>query len=89
MAKPSLSPGDYEKIGRDLEGLLVKNYIDALHSTPRQIWHSFMRGVFAGLGGVIGATVGVALLLYLLQHFGAHLPLVGHYLKELSNTIKK
>lgn len=89
MAKPSkLGSDDYEKIGREIEDLLIKNYIDALHSTPRQIWNSFTRGVFAGLGGVIGATVGVAVLLYILQAFGSHLPYVGPYLKDLSETIR-
>ncbi len=89
MAKKSeLDPKEYEKIGREIEGLLVKNYIAALHSTPRQIWNSFTRGAFAGLGGVIGATVGVAILLYLLQFFGSHMPVFGPYLKKISDTIQ-
>lgn len=54
-----------------------------------EIWISLVRGVFAGLGGVIGATAGVAALLFLLQHFGSHLPLIGHFLKALSETIKQ
>jgi hypothetical protein len=63
------------------------DYIYVLHSTRRQIWSSFVRGCFAGLGGVIGATVGVAVLVGLLQLFGGA-PVVGQFFQELGQTIQ-
>jgi hypothetical protein len=89
MAEGPVSAEDYEKLGRQLESVLVTDYIHMLHSTRRQVWSSFIRGVFAGVGGVIGATVGVAVLLFLLQQFGAHLPFVGHFFQQLGETIKR
>ena len=82
-----LEPADYEKLGRDFEALLIKDYIDVLHSTPRQIWSGFTRGMFTGLGGVVGATVGVALLLFILSLLG-EVPFVDTIAKNISETIK-
>lgn len=78
---------NYEGLGKAVEQALVLDYIYILHSTKRQIWSSFMRGIFAGLGGVIGATLGVALLVGLLQLFGG-VPVVGDFFRQLGQTIQ-
>jgi len=78
---------DYTKLGKSVEAVLVTDYINLLHSTKRQIWSSFVRGLFAGLGGVIGATVGVAVLVAILQLFGGA-PLIGHWAQSISHTIE-
>lgn len=86
--KPSaLGPKEYERLGRDFEKILIKDYIEVLHSTPRQIWSAFTRGLFTGLGGVVGATVGVAVLLFVLSLF-SETPFVGDIFKNLSDTIE-
>ena len=82
-----LGPQDYEKLGRDFENLLIKDYIEVLHSTPRQVWSAFVRGLFTGLGGVVGATLGVAILLFILSLLG-EIPFVGDIVKNISDTIK-
>jgi hypothetical protein len=82
------SPGvDYEHLGRAVEAALVTDYVEILHNTHRQVWSSFIRGVFAGLGGVIGATVGVAILVGLLIALG-HIPVVGHWFTQIGHTIE-
>jgi hypothetical protein len=87
-AKPHKKSGvDYEQLGKSVEDALILDYIYVLHSTRRQIYSSFMRGLFAGLGGVIGATVGVAVLVGLLQLFGGA-PVIGQFFQELGNTIE-
>jgi hypothetical protein len=78
---------NYEKLGKAVEDALILDYIYVLHSTRRQIWSSFVRGLFAGLGGVVGATVGVAVLVALLQLFGGA-PVIGQFFQELGNTIQ-
>ncbi|HEY2004424.1 MAG TPA: DUF5665 domain-containing protein [Candidatus Saccharimonadia bacterium] len=79
---------NYEQLGKSVEDALITDYIYVLHSTRRQIWSSFMRGLFAGLGGVVGATVGVALLVALLQLFGGF-PVVGHWFTRAGQTIEQ
>jgi hypothetical protein len=78
---------NYEKLGKAVEDALILDYIYVLHSTKRQIWSSFVRGIFAGLGGVIGATVGVAVLVTLLQLFGGT-PVIGEFFQDLGQTIQ-
>lgn len=82
---------NYERLGKAVEDALILDYIYVLHSTRRQVWSSFVRGLFAGLGGVLGATVGVTLLVALLQIFvnifgGA--PVIGQFFQDLGQTIQ-
>jgi hypothetical protein len=85
--KFSKSGVDYAKLGKSVEEALVTDYIYLLHNTRRQIWSSVIRGIFTGLGGVIGATLGVAALVALLQLFGGF-PVFGQYFKDVGHTIQ-
>lgn len=78
---------NYENLGRSVEAALVTDYVALLHNTHRQIWSSFIRGAFAGLGGVVGATLGVAILVGLLATLGGT-PVVGHFFTDLGHTIE-
>lgn len=80
-------PATSQEVKRDLEQLLSE-YIHLIDSPREMIWRSFVRGVFGGLGGVVGATVMVALLVFLLQHFGG-LPFIGHYFQTLGRSLKR
>lgn len=52
----------YEQIGKMVENIYLTGYIDR-----NQMYKmSFLKGVVAGLGGVVGATIVVGLLLWLL-----------------------
>ncbi len=84
---PKKSSVNYDKLGKAVEEALILDYIYVLQSTRRQVWGSFVRGVFAGVGGVLGATLGIALIVGLLQLFGGF-PLIGHYFKDISHTIE-
>ncbi len=78
---------NYERLGKAVEDALILDYIYVLHSTKRQIWSSFVRGLFAGMGGVLGATLGIAALVALLQIFGAT-PVIGQFFKDIGQTIE-
>ena len=78
---------NYEQLGKAVEDALILDYVYVLHSTRRQIWSSFIRGLFAGLGGVIGATVGVAVLVAILELFGGF-PVIGHWFTQAGQTIE-
>lgn len=78
---------NYERLGKAVEDALILDYIYVLHSTRRQVWSSFIRGVFAGIGGVLGATVGIAILVSILQLFGG-IP-GGQFLQDLGQTIEE
>ncbi len=78
---------NYEQLGKAVEDALILDYIYILHSTKRQIWSSFVRGLFAGIGGVIGATLGIAVLVGVLALLGG-LPVVGHLFTQLGQSIE-
>jgi hypothetical protein len=78
---------NYEQLGRAVEQALVRNYVELLGNTRRQMWASFVRGIFMGLGTVIGATLVLSVLLWLLHLLGG-LPVVGQYLQGAGNTLR-
>jgi len=83
-----LDKQDYEKLGKAVEAALFKEYIQMLRSTRRQIWSSFVRGIFTGLGTVIGATLVVALLLWVVSLF-VTVPFIGEFFRTLGNALKR
>ncbi len=65
MAKRATSKKDFEQLGQMLVNIYESGYIDRNQSYKM----TFIKGVLGGLGGVIGATVVVALLLWFLSLF--------------------
>lgn len=47
-------------------------------------FNSFMRGILSGLGSVLGATIVVAFLAYMLRNVSL-VPLIGGWLAEIVN----
>lgn len=85
LSKPKASKKvDYEQLGRMLENIYDSGFIDK----NRMYKMSFLKGVAAGFGGVVGATVVVALLLWTLTLFD-EVPLVGPFVHNLQGTIEK
>lgn len=83
-AKPQTKPErDYEQLGRMLTNIYETGYIDR-----NQMYKmSFAKGVLAGLGGVIGATIVVAALLWLLS-FLENVPLLDAVVNNIQNTVE-
>jgi hypothetical protein len=74
---------DYEELGRRLENIYLTGYI----SRKEMIKMSFLKGIVAGFGGVIGATIVVGLLAWTLSLFDTT-PLVGPLFDNVENTVK-
>jgi len=64
----------------------LKDFIRYSSSPWRIVWTNFVAGVFRGLGAVIGASVFIAFIIWLLSLFG-RMPLVGEYAKEIRTTV--
>jgi hypothetical protein len=88
IKKNNVTPADYEKLGRSIESALIDDYIDLLGNTRRQIWGALIRGVFTGFGTVVGATVVVALVVWILHLLGG-VPVVGQYIQGAGQTIQQ
>lgn len=77
------SPKDYEELGRRLENIYTAGYVDK----KEMMKMSFLKGVLGGLGGVIGATIVVALLIWLLSLFDT-VPLIGPLIENIQDSVK-
>jgi hypothetical protein len=77
------SDEEYKHIGKMLVAMFEHGYV----SKKTLIKMSFIKGVATGMGTVLGATVGLAILLWLLQLLGV-LPVIGEVFEAIQDTIE-
>ena len=75
---------NYEQLGKTLIAVAESGYI----SSARFYKYSFLKGFIAGIGGVVGATVGIALLLFVLSLFD-QIPLLGDLTEVIRRTLEQ
>ena len=80
--KNKLSKRDYEELGRRLENIYITGYV----SRKEMLKMSFLKGVATGLGGVVGATIVVGLLVWTLSLFDT-IPLVGPLVENFESSV--
>lgn len=73
-----------EQLGQMLVNIYESGYLDANKSYKM----SFLKGLAGGLGGVIGATIVVALLIWVLSLF-QEVPLIGPFLDKARTTVEQ
>lgn len=71
-----------------LEDLRLQQYVQALLNRRRIAWVSFSSGVLNGLGAVIGATLVLALLLYILSRLEV-VPYIGRFVSEIVKIVQQ
>ncbi len=81
-----LSNKDYAKLGELLVSLGQLGLTEK--SKQRMMRYAFLKGVVNGIGSVLGATVAVALLLWVLSIFDS-VPLIGGFLDSIEATIER
>lgn len=81
--KQSKQAKDYADLGRSLVSIYESGYINRRSAYK----FSFIKGVLAGAGGVIGATVLIAMLLFILSIF-SDTPIVGPFFKDVKTTVE-
>lgn len=90
MAKKPSAPTekDYAELGKALQKVLLTDYFNVIENKKRLYWTSFVKGLLVGLGGVIGATIVVAFIIWLLTLFG-QLPVVGDFFDQTKDTLQQ
>lgn len=72
-----------EEMGNMLISIYESGYLDQ----SKVYKMSFIKGVLAGFGGVLGASILVALLLWFLSFF-SNIPFVGRIAKNVTQTVE-
>ena len=73
---------EYAELGKAVSAIFESGALNR-----KQLYKtSFVRGVISGVGGVIGATVVIAILLWLLSLF-THVPLIGRFADRIQDTV--
>lgn len=67
--------------------MLISIYESGYLSKKEAFKMTFFKGILAGFGGVIGATIVVALLLWALSLF-SNVPFVGRIAENVTHTIQ-
>lgn len=71
-----------------LEKLRLQQYMQALLNLRRIAWVSFFSGILNGLGAAIGATLILALLIYVLSRLEV-LPHIGQFVSEIVKIVQQ
>lgn len=82
-----------KRIENDNEIAARKNLIEELfydfHRNRAQVYlTNFIRGIFFGLGSVLGGTIVIALLVWLLSLFGNFIPPLNNFFNDVTTTIQ-
>ena len=82
-----------KKIATDNERGARHNLIEELfydfHKSRAQVYKmNFIRGIFFGLGSVLGGTIIVAIIIWILSWF-VNFPGVGDYFQQLQDTLNQ
>lgn len=78
MTKKSPKKAEIEQAGRLLAFIYESGYL----SYKRMLLLSFVRGVMSGIGGFIGATLVISLIIWLVSIF-TDVPIVGPLFEQL------
>jgi len=69
--------------------LLEELFNDFNRSRHQVYWMNFNRGVFFGLGTILGGTVLVALIVWLLGQFAGWFPFIGDYVNRIIEAFQR
>ncbi len=71
---------------KQLAAVAMEDFIQYVSSPWRIVWVNFLAGVFRGLGALIGASIVLALVVWVLTLL-VDVPLVGEYAKDVKGTM--
>lgn len=82
----------WQRFKRDQEIAAEKTLIEELlqdmnHNRGQVYKINFVRGLFFGFGSVLGGTLLIALLVWILSQLGAVVPFLSDFIQEILDTL--
>tara|TARA_B100001027_G_scaffold182330_2_gene133964 strand:- start:293 stop:580 length:288 start_codon:yes stop_codon:yes gene_type:complete len=78
---------EIKKLGEAIKSLNNNNIFKIYNSTKKILFVSFLKGLASGLGWIIGATILVSLLTYILSQI-EFIPILGDIVSQLIEEIE-
>ena len=78
---------EIKKLSEAIKSLNNNNIIKIYNSTKKILFISFLKGLASGLGWIIGATILVSLLTYILSQI-EFIPILGDIVSQLIEEIE-
>jgi hypothetical protein len=82
-AKSAKTKEDYEELGRRLENIYLTGYINK-HEMFKM---SFLKGLVTGFGGIVGATIGLTILVWILSLL-SNVPLIDRAADNVKDSVQ-
>lgn len=79
---------EIEKISKELQTLNAQNLLKLYNFLPKLLFFQFMKGLAFGFGSVVGATLVVSFLAYILSQV-EFVPIVGDWIKNILSELEK
>jgi hypothetical protein len=76
-----LNENHHERAAQSME-----NFVLYVSSPWRVIWVNFIAGIFRGLGTIIGASIVIAAIIWIVSLF-TKVPLVGQYAQDIEDVV--
>lgn len=76
------------KIEAELKQLNSHKLVEIYNAIYKLLFYQFLKGMAFGLGSVLGATIIVSILVYLLSTI-EFLPIIGEWVQLITQEIKK
>lgn len=91
--KPTRRARIFKRIKKDNEvgarkALLEELFYDFRRNKHEVYWMNFVRGIAFGLGSVLGGTIVIALLIWLLSMLGNFVPPLDNFFDNVTQTIE-
>ena len=79
---------DTKNLVKALKSTGFVDYVQYMKSPWRIVWTNFLGGIFRGLGIIVGMTIVVSLLLWMIAQM-VDFPLIGQFFKDLLDFIEQ
>lgn len=73
-----------QELGKKLQAFYDTGYVDRRQA----FWFAFLKGVLGGIGSIVGATIAIALVLWILSGLD-QVPFVGHLSESIRQTLQQ
>lgn len=81
--KEKITSHQADEAAKALEALFAAGYVDK----HKLYMANFVRGIFFSVGSIVGATIIIALLLWILSLFD-QVPIIGPFFDSLKDTVQ-